>query len=145
MKNLTKNLYLCKYIVISLCLIFALFLCLSGCYDNIDNKNNVEHFKNNIIEVESFSYTEDFEYHKDDAGTKTTGFINTQKTQLKSVAQAVELAKKECTVEYDTISAAFDDDLKIYRISFFLDKFLGGDQNVYINQDGITQMIVYGE
>ena len=128
-----------------LCLIFTLFLCLSGCSDNMDNKNNVENFKNNKINVGSFSYTEDFECYKDEAGTKMTGFVNTQKTQLESVAQAVELAKKECTVEYDTISAAFDADLKIYRISFFMDEFLGGDQNVYINQDGITQMIVYGE
>lgn len=144
MKNLNKpSLHKCT--IIYLCLLLALFWCLSGCSDNMDNKNNVEHFKNNIINVESFSYTEDFEYHKDDAGTKTTGFINTQKTQLEGVLQAVELAKKECTVEYDTISAAFDADLKIYRISFFMDEFLGGDQNVYINQDGITQMIVYGE
>ncbi|MBR0322723.1 MAG: hypothetical protein IIX08_10070 [Bacteroidales bacterium] len=57
----------------------------------------------------------------------------------------MELAKKECTIEYDTVGVAFDSELKIYRVSFYKEDQLGGNQDVYINQNGTTQLIIYGE
>lgn len=97
------------------------------------------------LEVESFSYTEDYNYYKDDPGLQQSNYVNTEKTEVKNAYQAVELAKKECTVEYDSIAVAFDEDCKIYRISFYKRDWLGGNQDVYIDLEGITQLIIYGE
>lgn len=40
---------------------------------------------------------------------------------------------------------AFDSELEIYKVSFYKEERVGGNQNVYINQDGITQLIISGE
>lgn len=40
---------------------------------------------------------------------------------------------------------AFDSGLEIYKVSFYKEEWVGGNQNVYINQDGITQLIISGE
>lgn len=106
---------------------------------------------NQILGAKDFSYTgsfhykEDYNYYKDDPGLKQSNFVNTERTEVKDAEQAVALAKKECTISYDSIAVAFDADLKIYRISFYKKDWLGGDQNVYINHEGITQLILYGE
>lgn len=119
-----------------ICLFAVLVLLLCGCSQ--ENKPAQ-------IKVESFSYEDDCDYYKDEPGVKQSGFINIEKSELNSAEQAVNLAKKECTVEYDTINVAFDSDLIIYRVSFYKEECLGGNQDVYINQEGITQLIIYGE
>lgn len=116
-----------------LCLLIALILILSGC-------SKAEDF-----EIKEFSYEEDYSYYKDDPGLKRSDFRNTEKCDIKTVEQAVELAKKECNVEHDSIAVAFDDELHIYRISFYKEGWDGGNQEVYLGQDGITLMIVSGE
>ena len=90
-------------------------------------------------------YTEDYNYYKDDPSFKQSDYVNTTKTEVKDANQAVELAKNECTVAYDSIAVAFDEDCKIYRISFYKRNRLGGNQDVYIDLDGITQLIIYGK
>ncbi len=95
--------------------------------------------------INEFSYKTDCSYYENDPGVKLSGFINTEKCELKTAEEAVELAKKECVVEYDTINVAFDATMKIYKVSFSKENFLGGNQDVYIGQDGITLRIVFGE
>lgn len=97
------------------------------------------------FDVEDFSYVEDYNYYKDAPGLKQSNFVNTERTEVQDANQAVELAKKECTVPYDSIAVAFDAGQKIYRINFYKKGWLGGDQSVYINQEGLTQLILYGE
>ncbi len=118
------------------CLVAVLLLALCGC-----SQNN----KTQQINVESFSYAEDCAYYKDGPGVKKSGFVNNEESELDSAEQAVDLAKKECTVDYDTIDVAHDLETGIYRISFYKEGWLGGNQDVYINQKGITQLIIYGE
>lgn len=120
----------------AICLIAVLLLFLCGCSQN-------DHCSE--LDVVAFSYETDFAYYKDAPGVKQTGFVNAKKSELNSTEQAVELAKNECTVKYDTISMAFDSDSKIYRVSFYKEGWAGGNQDVYINQEGITQLIIYGE
>lgn len=117
-----------------ICVVAVLLFLLGGCTES------------NQTAIESFSYEADCDYYKDDdLGVKRTDFINTEKSEVTSAEQAVVLAKNECTVEHDTISVAFDADTDIYRVSFSKKDWLGGNQDVYINKDGITQLIVYGE
>jgi len=118
------------------CLFFAFVFLLCGC-----SKDNSE----KQIDVESFSYKSDFSYYKDDPGLKESGFVNVEQSEVNDAQKAVELAKKECTIEYDTVSVAFDSELKIYRVSFCKEDQDGGNQDVYINQNGTTQLIIYGE
>lgn len=120
----------------TICLIGILLLLLCSCSQN----NPSSEFK-----VEAFSYETDFDCYKDDPGVKHSGFVNTKKSELKSAEQAVEFAKNECSVDYDTINVAFDSDSKIYRVSFCKDGWGGGNQDIYINQEGITQLVIYGE
>ncbi|MDO4748962.1 MAG: hypothetical protein Q4A12_07290 [Eubacteriales bacterium] len=115
------------------CLLFAFALLLCGCSQTEQ------------INVGSFSYESDCAYYGDDPGVKESGFVNIEQSEVNDAEKAVELAKKECTVEYDTVSVAFDSKLKIYRVSFYKENQLGGNQDVYIDQNGITQMIIYGE
>ena len=118
------------------CLVAVLLLLLCSC-----SKEN----KSQPIDVGSFSYADDCAYYKDDPGVKKSGFVNNEESEFNSAEQVVDLAKKECTVEYDTIDVAVDSETGIYRISFYKDGWVGGNQDVYINQEGITQMIIYGE
>lgn len=120
----------------AICLISVLLLLLCGCSHNDQTDK---------LDVGTFSYENDFSCHKDDPGVKQSGFKNTKPSEIKSAGQAVELARKECTVDYNTINVDFDPASKIYRISFYKEGGLGGNQDVYIDQSGITQLIVYGE
>ena len=83
-----------------------------------------------------------------------SGFVNNERAEINNAEQAVELAKKECTVAYNSINVAFDAEEKIYRVNFSIGSTvvngqtvytLGGDQSVYIDQNGVTKLIVYGE
>ncbi len=118
------------------CAFIVLIVLLCGC-------SQTQTFDENA--VESFSYNTDYASYKDESGVKETGFVNTEKTEINNANDAVELAKKECTVQYDTIDVAFDKDMAIYRVSFYNKNMAGGSQDIYINQDGITQLSVQGE
>ncbi len=128
-----------------ICMLGIILFILCGCTQSNQSDQSSQTGKINQIDTVSFSYTEDYETYGNGVGVKKSGFVNTKPSELKTAEQAVDLAKKECTVEYDTISVAYDSDLKIYRISFSKEGWVGGDQNVYINLDGITKLIVYGE
>lgn len=119
-----------------ICLLVVSLLVLCGCSKN-------EH--SDQFNINEFSYEIDCSYYENDPGVKLSGFINTEKCELKTATQAVELAKKECVVEYDTIDVAFDATMKIYKVSFSKENRLGGNQDIYIGQDGITLMIIFGE
>ena len=115
------------------CVAFALLFVLCGCADK-------------PIEVGEFSYAAFCEYYNEDVPwIKHEGFVNAEKVEIESVEQVVELAKKECNVEYDTINVSYDSQEKIYLVMFSMEGWLGGDQSVCINHEGITQLIVYGE
>ncbi len=76
---------------------------------------------------------------------KTSGFQNASTNPILTADKAVSLAKVEVTVSYDTVSVSFDNDAEMWSVNFFRKGYLGGDQTVYLNGNGITQLIVYGE
>lgn len=74
-----------------------------------------------------------------------SGFVNNERAEINNPEQAVELAKKECIIAYGSINVAFDAEEKIYRVDFFTENTAGGGQSIYIDQNGITKLVVYGE
>lgn len=123
----------------TICLLIVFIFLLCGC------SQTKQPDQSNQLNIGSFSYEDDFASYKDDSGVIQSGFVNQEKAEVSNASQAIELAKKECTVDYDTIHVDFDASTMIYRVSFSKTNSLGGNEDVYINQEGITQLIVYGE
>ena len=59
--------------------------------------------------------------------------------------EAAERAKNECTIGYDTVSVLHDGWDDVWSITFYTRGTLGGTQSVYLDKNGITLLIVYGE
>lgn len=102
----------------------------------------------------SFSYEEDVSiYTAGDPGVNPNAFVNTDTYPIENQNAAVERAQNECTIDYNSTSEYYDSNADMWRIDFFTiirneDGSLvapGGCQSVYMNSDGITQLIVYGE
>lgn len=94
----------------------------------------------------SFSYEEDTAIYQDgDPGVKTHAFVNGTSRPVDRPDTALELAKKECTVEYDTTNVYYDAETVMWKVVFSTAGMLGGDQTVYLDGSGITCLVVYGE
>ena len=121
-----------------ICLLVASVLLLCGCVQT----TQTEHPKHS--DLEKFSYLqESAEYHDGRPGVRSSGFVNTESVEINNTDQVTELAKKECSGVYNTVTVAFDPDQKIYRVLFSLgDTYAGGGVSVYINENGITQLVV---
>ena len=97
------------------------------------------------IAIPNFSYAEDAAiYLECEPGVKTSGFVNTTETEI-TFENVAERAKNECTVEYNSVTTYFDTDECVWKVHFCTDGMVGGDQSVYLNCDGKTLLIVYGE
>lgn len=59
--------------------------------------------------------------------------------------KAIEIAKKEVTVEYDKIYADFDTEKGLWTVSFGKKTALGGDQSFSITHEGKITDVKYGE
>ncbi len=94
-----------------------------------------------------FSFESDkLAYPQGEPGVKTGGFVNsTPISPIAGYADAVEQAQKECTATYDAVSVAWDFSAKIWRVDFYTAGIVGGGQSVYLDSEGITQRIVWGE
>ena len=98
------------------------------------------------VEVEKFSYEKErSEFGETDGYIKTKDFHNTEKANINNKEQAIEIAKNEITVEYDSASVAFDENEQMWKVSFSKEGQFGGGQTVYLTKDGTTQLCVWGE
>jgi hypothetical protein len=100
--------------------------------------------------VPKFSYEEEKSvYSEDSPGVKQSGFNNTNKKAVLNSDDAIERAKNECTVEWNSTEVCYDASEGIWKVSFFNSSpgtiSLGGDQSVYLSDDGKTLLVVYGE
>ena len=122
--------------IICFILVFAFLLLFTACNQTKSN-----------IEVFSFSYSEHAEIYKDDnPGVKHDGFKNINESKISNAEDALERAKKECTVTWDSFGVSFDNESNIWMVCFYIDgEILGGDQTVYLDSNGKTLLIVYGE
>ena len=101
----------------------------------VESNNSIPHF----------SFAEDAAiYVEGEPGVKTFGFVNTTETEI-TFENVAERAKNECTVEYNSVTTYFDTDECVWKVHFCTDGMVGGDQSVYLDCDGKTVLIVYGE
>lgn len=97
-------------------------------------------------EVRTFSYMYDMSvYTSGAAEVKTEGFVNTEVNPVANGAEAVERAKAECAVEYDTADVYRDGIENVWKVVFSTEGTEGNCQSVYLNSDGVTVLVVYGE
>lgn len=95
--------------------------------------------------IPDFSYTEDRAiYAEGEPGVKTSNFKNTTKVDI-DFNNAAKIAKNECTIQWDCCTIYLDPAECIWKVVFFTEGMLGGDQSVYLDSDGKTVLIVYGE
>ncbi len=132
-----------KYSLIVLTVV--LIICLAACNQQSELAGQ---------SLASFSYEEDAAIYKNgDPGVNPNEFVNDDIYPIENQNVAVERAKNECTIEYNATSEYYDKDADIWRIDFFtllqnendMWTTIGNYQSVYLNSDGITQLIVYGE
>jgi hypothetical protein len=95
-----------------------------------------------------------FSWEEDKAkypNAKTSGFVNNKSFPVKSMEDALYLADKECTMppidaiggdRYNIVEIAYDADSGIWRVLLKFSQNVEGDQIIYINDDGITVMVV---
>jgi hypothetical protein len=97
-----------------------------------------------------FSWAEDKEKYPN---AQTEGFKNTTKSSVNSMEDALWFADKECTMppqgpageRYNIVEIAYDPDAGIWRVFLQYSQNIDGDQIIYLNDQGITQMIVITE
>ena len=139
-------------VVLALLCVLSLIGCnqQSTTNQNMQTNNSTESGENTEL-VEShnliphFSYVEDAAiYVEGEPGVKTSGFVNTTETEI-TFENVAERAKNECTLEYDSVTTYFDTDECVWKVHFCTDGMVGGDQSVYLDCDGKTVLIVYGE
>ena len=96
----------------------------------------------------AFSWAEDKDKYPN---AQTDGFKNTAQSAVKSMEDALWLADQECTMppqdtltgeRYNIVEIAYDPDAGIWRVFLKYSQNIDGDQIIYINDDGITVMIV---
>lgn len=96
--------------------------------------------------VPSFSYEEVNQIYKEnDPGVKCDGFYNTSETEVTTLQQVIDRAKNECTIEYDKIDVFYDNVADIWKVVFSTAGTLGGCQTVYLDNKGLTCLVIYGE
>ena len=145
-----------------LILAFVLILSLAACnqqaetiLSSLDEPNsNLSNNEPAGQSLASFSYEEDVAtYQEGDPGVNPNEFVNVDIYPIDNQDAAVERAKNEGTIEYNATNAYYDDHADMWKIVFLTvahsedDSWAttGNCQSVYMNSDGITQLIVYGE
>lgn len=95
----------------------------------------------------SFSYAEvTATFKAGDPGVKSEGFMNTESVPISGRIWDVKTqALNECTIEYDTVTVGYDETAEVWEITYSTANTLGNCQSVYMNRDGVTLLIVYGE
>ena len=98
------------------------------------------------VEILPFSYEEVLQtWGKSDPGVKTDGFQNTSEAVIATPQQVIERAQNECTIEYNTTALAYDSAADIWRVTFYTEGSAGNSQDVYLNGNGLTALIIYVE
>jgi len=93
-----------------------------------------------------FSYAEvTAAFKTGDPGVKSEGFVNTNQAPINRILDVKAQALRECTIEYDTVTVNYDEAANACEITYSTANTLGNCQSVYMDGDGVTLLIVYGE
>ncbi len=103
-------------------------------------------YKEEYLTVKDFSYKKDTDTYKvGDPGVNPFGFVNVDVCFIDSPEDAIARAKNECTVKHNVTTVYYDTSTDMWMVLFSTEMVLGGCQSVYMNSNGVTQLIVYGE
>lgn len=97
------------------------------------------------INVGQFNYYEEYPDGEDIPGVKKGNFKNYSSAGTDSIKDIIDLAKLECTITYDMIDISYDEKNDFWKVVFSTQNTVGGCETVYLNGEGITSLIVYGE
>ena len=78
-------------------------------------------------------------------GVRTGNFVCGWEEKAPTAQDAIQLARQECALEYDTVEVAFDPQEQLWRVYFSRDGSAGGDAAVWLSADGVTRLVVCGE
>ena len=140
--------------IMALISLFILIFALSGCSrveptdanSNLARRGQAADIEVSSAEAGEFSYEEDLKkYKENDPGVYYDGFSNTSSLKLSDTEEVIKRAEAECTIEYDTTTVYYDSAAGIWKTVFSTAGTLGNCQSVYLNGDGVTCLIVYGE
>jgi len=105
-----------------------------------------------LTSLASFSYEEDYMLYYDNFGLKTSDFLNVDVCLIDGQESAVDQAENECTIEYNATSEYYDNEAEMWRVDFQTVSreqgvaiLVGTRQSVYLDNNGITHLIVYHE
>lgn len=77
-------------------------------------------FAQQPLALATFSYEEELaRYQQEDFITDSNQFVNQTEDKIEDQLDAEKLAKKECTIEYNTMSDYYDKDSDIWCIEFW--------------------------
>lgn len=95
------------------------------------------------IADQDVNFYRDFSWEKDQKERMplNVAFQNTTVSPVTNAPEAIAQAVKECNVEYTKIVVYRDEAAGMWRVEFQILYGHGGYQYVYLNNDGITQMI----
>ena len=95
------------------------------------------------IADQDVNFYRDFSWEKDqkERTPLNVAFQNTTVSPVTNAPEAIAQAVKECNVEYTKIVVYRDEAAGMWRVEFQILYGHGGYQYVYMNNDGITQMI----
>lgn len=70
---------------------------------------------------------------------------NAQINVLLSSDEALKIAEKECTIEYNSTNVSYDYEKQVWDVEFFTEGVAGGCQTVLVDNYGEVISIIYGE
>ena len=97
--------------------------------------------------LQEFSYAQVLEEYKiGEPYVKHENFNNPDvEREITGAIDAIIRAKFELVIEYDAISVSQDKDSNMWCVDFWTSDVVGAGQSVYLNGNGLTCYIVYGE
>lgn len=111
--------------------------------------------KESNVDIPAFDYKKEQElFFADNPGVEKDCFINTTECKITNASEAIERAKNECTIEYDTIDVFYDNMSDMWKAFFYTKgasektpKTPGSrnSQTVFLDGNGRTCNIVYTE
>lgn len=125
--------------------IISFALLIITCCSLISCSNNNSNGILNDPEIKTFSYDQHQKsYLSGESGGIAEGFKNITKKPIENKQDAINLAKNEVTIKYNDISVYYDDRRSMWMIVFSTKGAFDGCQNIYIDKDGVTKLIVDG-
>ena len=107
------------------------------------------HYEN----IRSFSFADDLAMYSDNSSNvRYEGFVNIEELEksLDYDTDAMKRAGTECPVQWDNVHTYFDPTADVWKIEFWDTRDTDGYpmyvyQTVYMNRNGITLLVVFGE